>query len=90
MDHLNYEFDADAGDVAEVSLDRAANVLLMDETNYGAYRQRRSYRYFGGHATRSPVRMAVPRSGHWHVVVDLVGGPGQVRATAQILSGATA
>lgn len=90
MNHLNYEFDADAGDVAEVTLDRAANVLLMDPTNYGAYRQGRSYRYYGGHATKSPVRLAVPRRGHWHVVVDLGGGPGQVRATTRVLSGATA
>ncbi len=39
------------------------------------------YRYFGGYATKSPVRFAVPRAGHWHVVVDLGGGAGQVRAS---------
>jgi hypothetical protein len=30
MNHLNYEFDASEGDVAEVTPDRAANVLLLD------------------------------------------------------------
>ena len=90
MNHLNYEFDASEGDVAEVTLDRAANVLLMDPTNYGEYNRGRSYRYDGGYTTKSPVRLPVPRAGHWHVVVDLGGGPGQVRASVSLLSGATA
>ncbi len=30
LNHLNYEFDASQGDLAEVTLDREANVLLMD------------------------------------------------------------
>ena len=41
MNHLNYEFDAEAGNVAEVTLDRAANVLLMDSSNYNEYKQGR-------------------------------------------------
>jgi hypothetical protein len=90
MSHLNYEFDADAGDVVDVTLDRAANVLLIESSNYGGYKQGGTYRYYGGYATKSPVRMAVPRPGHWHVVVDLGGGPGQVRASARLLSGASA
>jgi hypothetical protein len=90
MNHLNYEFDADAGDVAEVTLDRAANVLLMDSFNYSSYQQGRKYHYDGGYSTKSPVRLAVPERGHWHVVVDLGGGPGQVRATTRLLSGASA
>jgi hypothetical protein len=90
MNHLNYEFDASQGDIAEVTLDRAANVLLMDSANYDAYNHRRSFRYEGGYATKSPVRLAVPRAGHWHIVVDLGGGPGQVRAFVSLLSGASA
>jgi hypothetical protein len=89
MNHLNNEFDADAGDVAEVTLDRAANVLLMDSSNYDSYKQGRKYRYYGGYATKSPVRLSVPKHGHWHVVVDLGGGPGQVRASTRLLSGAS-
>ncbi|MHC5539517.1 DUF1883 domain-containing protein, partial [Singulisphaera rosea] len=71
MNHLNNEFDAQAGDVAEVTLDRAANVLLMDAANYGAYKRGAGYRNYGGNATKSPVRMAVPSDGRRHVVVDL-------------------
>jgi len=47
-----------------------------------------AYRYDGGYATKSPMRLAVPRAGHWHVVVDLGGGAGHVRAFVSLLSGA--
>lgn len=90
MNHLNNEFDAGAGDIAEVTLDRAANVLLMDPVNYDHYRRGRKYQYYGGYATRSPVRLVVPKQGRWHVVVDLGGGAGKVRASVQLLSGAPA
>ena len=89
MNHLNFEFDASEGDVAEVTLDRAANVLLMDSASYDDYTHGRSYRSQGGYATRSPESLAIPRSGHWHVVVDLGGGAGQVRAFVSLLSGAS-
>ncbi len=88
MNHLNTEFDATKDDIAEVTLDRAANVLLLDPANYDDYSQGRDYRYFGGYATKSPVRLAVPRTGHWHVVVDFGGGAGQVRAAVRLLGGA--
>ena len=89
MDHLHYEFDANDGDVIEVTLDRAANVQLLDSANYENYTNGRGYRYHGGYATASPVRFAVPRSGTWHVVIDLGGGAGRVRAVARLVSGAT-
>lgn len=60
-----------AGEVVEVQLrGRAANVRLMDSSNLSNYRNRRRYRYLGAHVTRSPYRMRIPRSGHWHIVVD--------------------
>jgi hypothetical protein len=90
MDHLHYEFDASRGDLIEVTLDRAANVQLLDPENYVNCQNGRGYRYHGGYGTTSPVRLAVPRDGKWHVVIDLDGGAGRVRAAARLLSGATA
>ncbi len=89
MDHLHYEFDASEGDVIEVILDRAANVQVLDPANYLNYKNGHSYRYHGGYATKSPIRLAVPGTGKWHVVIDFGGGAGQVRARARLLSGAT-
>src|SRR6185437_4078839 len=77
-----------AGDIVEVILSgSAANVQLMDSSNYQSYKSGRQYRYTGGHATRSPVRLQVPSSGHWYVVVDLGGHAGDVRSSARVLPG---
>ena len=68
------------GQAVLVRLDHAANVKLMDDTNYERYRRGTEHRYFGGHATRSPVAIRPPRPGRWHVTVDLGGYPATVRA----------
>jgi hypothetical protein len=90
MKYIHYEFDAEPEDVIEVTLDRAANVQLLDETNYVAYAAGQPFSYHGGYATRSPVRLTPPSRGHWHVIIDLGGGPGQVRTIARLVSEATA
>jgi len=65
----------------------AANVRLLDSSNFNNYKAGRRHRFHGGHAKKSPVRLQVPRSGHWHVVVDLGGHGGQVRSSVQVLPG---
>jgi hypothetical protein len=90
VDFLHKEFDLSAEDVVEVTLDHAANVQLLDPPNYEAYRTGRQYRYYGGYFTTSPVRLAAPQAGHWHLVIDLGGNAGRVRASARILSSASA
>ncbi len=70
-----------------MTLDRAANVQLLDPANYENYNKGHGYRYHGGYATKSPVRLPVSRAGKWHVVIDL-GGAGRVRAGARLISGA--
>ena len=78
----------DGGKVVLVTLKgSAANVRLMDDSNFGSYRAGRRHRFYGGHATRSPVRLQVPHSSHWHVAVDLGGLGGQVRSGVQVLPG---
>lgn len=90
MKYLHYEVDAGQGDTVEVVLDRSANVQLLDPANYENYKSGRGFRYSGGYATTSPVRLAVPSAGRWHVIIDLGGGAGHVRASVQVLSGAEA
>jgi hypothetical protein len=62
----------------------SANVRLLDSANFNSYRQGRQHRYHGGQAKQSPVRIGVPSSGHWHVVVDLMGLGGTVRSSARV------
>ncbi len=77
-----------AGEIVQVNLSgAAANVQLMDSSNFSSYRTGRRYRYTGGHATRSPVRLQIPHSGHWHVAIDLGGYAGTIRSSVNVLSG---
>lgn len=63
----------------------AANVLLLDASNFNSYRAGRSYRYAdGGLVTRSPIRLAIPRDGHWYVTVDLRGQGPRARVNSSI------
>ncbi len=76
------------GELVEVTLQgSAANVRLMDSSNYSNYKSGRSHRYSGGLAKQSPVRLRVPHSGHWYVTVDLQGLRGSVRSGVRTLPG---
>ena len=87
MNYLHYDIDLGAGDVVEVTLDKQANVRLLDETNFSTYMRGGRHKYHGGLAKQSPVRLAPPHPGHWHVVIDLGGYPGTVRASVRTVRG---
>jgi len=86
MNFLHGDLQLAEGDVVEVTLDHPANVQLLDPANYDLYSQGKAYRYFGGHAKESPARLVAPAPGRWHLVVDLGGGTGRVRASYRVLS----
>lgn len=74
------------GEIVEIVLSgNAANVRLMDSSNFQSYRSNRQHRCIGGLAKKSLVRLRIPNSGHWHVAVDLAGLRGSVRSSARIL-----
>ena len=87
MNYLHYEFDLASNDVVEVTLDKQANVRLLDDTDYSLYHRGSEHRYYGGLAKASPVNISPPHPGHWHVVIDLGGYAGTVRASARVLQG---
>jgi hypothetical protein len=78
------------GDVVEVQLQgSAANVVLLDSSNFSAFKNGRQHRYYGGLAKNSPVHLTVPHSGHWYAVVYIPAGyRGSVRAGFRLLPGA--
>jgi hypothetical protein len=90
MNYLHYEFDLTADDIVEVTLDKQANVRLLDAHNYAQYRKGGQHRYFGGLAKERTVRLRAPHAGHWHLVIDLGGYAGTVRAAARVLQGVVA
>jgi hypothetical protein len=66
----------------------AANVRLMDSTNFQSYKSGRNHRYAGGLVTRSPIVLGVPSAGHWYVTIDLQGLRGTVSSSVQVLPSA--
>ncbi len=76
-----------AGEIVEVTLTSAANVRLMSSSDYSNYKNGRQHRYVGGLATRSPTRLQIPTSGHWHVAIDMQGLRGSTRASVRVLPG---
>jgi hypothetical protein len=77
-----------SGEVVEIQLSAGANVLLLDSSNYSAFKAGRQHRYYGGLAKRTPVRLPIPRSGHWFVVIHMAGLRGSVRHSMRMLPGA--
>jgi hypothetical protein len=67
-----------------VDLDKAANVQLLDDTNFAAFRHAGRYRYHGGYYKQTPVNLVPPRTARWHVVVHLGGYAGTVRASVSM------
>jgi hypothetical protein len=75
------------GEVIEITLTSGANVRLMDSSNFSSYKSGRAHHYHGGLAKQSPLRLAIPSSGHWHVAIDMQGLRGSTRASVRVLPG---
>lgn len=83
--HYNLNFQ-NQGTVVEVSLQGTeCNVMLLDSNNFNNYRQGRRCHYHGGHTKQSIVRIKVPHSGIWNLVVDLGGYRGQVNSSVRVI-----
>ncbi len=78
-----------SGEIVEITLQgNAANVRLMDSSNYQSYKNGRNHRYTGGLVKRSPIRLQIPNSGHWYVTVDMQGLRGTVRSSIRTIPSA--
>lgn len=76
-----------SGEIVEVTLTSGANVRLMDTSNFSNYKNGRAHRYHGGLAKKSPVRLPIPSSGQWHMVVDMQGLRGGTHASVRVVPG---
>lgn len=73
------------GNVVEVNLSGSANVSLLDTSNFERYRKRSRYKYYGGRAIASPVKLTIPHNDHWHIAIDMRGLPGSVTASYKVI-----
>ena len=79
MNHLHYEFDLTADDVVEVTLDKQANVRLLDSANYSLYQQGSNTALWIVDATTQtvklvPVKVGVFRDDTVSIVAGAKGG----------------
>jgi Domain of unknown function (DUF1883) len=84
--YTHYDLDMQrAGTVVEITLSAIANVRLMTHGNFDLFRNVRQHKFHGGVAKQSPVRLKIPESGHWHVVVDMEGHPGKAQSAIKVV-----
>lgn len=88
MKYSMYEFsNLNKGQIIEVTLSNAANVRLMNSSNFLNFKNGKRHKYYGGYVNRSPYKIPVPASGHWYLTIDLGGYSGSVRHSARVLPG---
>lgn len=76
------------GEIVEVTLTAAANVRLMDTSNFNNYKNGRKHDYYGGLVTKSPFHLAIPSSRNWYLTVDLQGLRGSTKSSIRMLPSA--
>ena len=87
MQFTHYDLgNLERGRIVEIHLQgNAANIQLLDSSNFSNYKAGRQYRYIGGLATRSPIRLQTTHSSHWNIAVDMRGLEGTVRTSINVL-----
>ena len=73
-------------EIVEITLSVAANVCLLDFSNFNRYKNGLSFNYIGGYITSSPCRIRVPYAGNWYVTIDLGGYSGHITHSCEIIT----
>jgi hypothetical protein len=85
VNFLHYSVEAGPGYVIQVNLTGSANVRLLDPLNFAKYKLGKSYAATAGPETTTLVKFVPPFKGRWHIIVDLEGQGGGVRASVDVL-----
>ncbi|HLP66575.1 MAG TPA: DUF1883 domain-containing protein [Rhizobium sp.] len=75
-----------AGAIIEVSLNAVNNVRLMTATNFQRFKEALDFKYAGGVAKKSPVRLTIPEAAHWHLIVDMEGHHGLADSSVRMIA----
>ena len=82
---MHSQFDIGPENTVIVTLDKQANVRLMDDINFQRFRGGRQCTYYGGRAVTSPFRVSPPHRGRWNLVIDLGGARGTLRHSVSVI-----
>ncbi|MGF9695273.1 DUF1883 domain-containing protein [Rhizobium sp. 0TCS1.26] len=77
-----------AGTTIEVTLSAVNNVRLMTAGNFKRFTEKLDFKYVGGVAKKSPVKIVIPESGHWHLLVDAEGHHGLAESSVKMVTAA--
>lgn len=73
------------GTMIEVTLSAVANVRLMTADNFTRYKETLKHQFLGGVARKSPLRMTIPETAHWHLVIDMEGHHGLAQSSVRLV-----
>lgn len=77
--------DQRTGTVIEITLSAVANVRLMTAGNFQRFTETLKHQFIGGVAKKSPIRLTIPESGTWHLVVDMEGHSGLAESSVKLI-----
>ncbi|MGB2964023.1 MAG: DUF1883 domain-containing protein [Anaerolineales bacterium] len=88
MDFVHYDLNhLSTDDIVEVSLDKQANVRLLDQSNFNKYKKGQTHTCLGGLAKSSPICLSPSHSGHWYIVIDLGSYTGSIKSSVRTIKG---
>ncbi|KKB63655.1 hypothetical protein WM40_09965 [Robbsia andropogonis] len=73
MGHIRKREFLKHGDSVLVECSHKANVILLDDAEYGNYKAGRRYKSLGGQYQRYPAILSPDRMDWWNVVIDVEG-----------------
>ncbi len=86
MNYLHYQVHAGPENIIKVRIDRKANVRLLDTLQYQKYRMGKPFGNTPGGKSEPPGReFRVQNKDVWHVIIDLGGKGGTVKAQVDVL-----
>lgn len=89
LNYTHYDLKAQkAGTCIEITLSAVANVRLMSDVNFTRYKEALKHQFFGGVARKSPLRMTIPETAHWHLVIDAEGHHGLAESSVRVVEAA--
>jgi hypothetical protein len=85
MQYIHYKIKADKDQVVQITTDHEASIKLMDTFNYAKFQKGKTCDFFGGAYPASTVEFRVHKLDEWHVVIDLEGRAGFVKASVNLI-----
>lgn len=84
MTFLHWKIPGTTGDIVRIQTNGPAYVRMLDALNFEYYRRGSKFEGLGGWSDRLDVDFSLPYKGTFHVVVDLGGQAGELKATCDI------